>query len=113
MIKISLSCTLFQGHKLAKAKVVGQQLTPYQIIKKASFSLGESPVGLVASGGSFSSLARGKSLFSLSSDRSLRLQRWGQWIAYEDQSSKSIYWYNPGSCTGQWEKPDEVSYSMH
>jgi hypothetical protein len=116
----------FQGHKFAKSRAPP---TPYQIIKKASFtnasdasgaSLG--PMLLPATGPimshnkSFSSphtashkLLKGKSMFSLSAERSLRLQRWGNWIAYEDQVAKTVYWYNPNTLLGQWEKPEEVN----
>jgi hypothetical protein len=65
--------------------------------------------GSVNGMGSAGRLPKGKSMFSLNSERSLRLQRWGNWIAYEDQAAKTIYWYNPSNGSGQWEKPDEVS----
>ena len=53
-----------------------------------------------------------KTLFSLNSNKSLRLKRYGSWIAYEDQStvseSSQIYWYNHNSGEGQWEVPESV-----
>jgi hypothetical protein len=53
-----------------------------------------------------------KNLFSLNSNKSLRLKRYGSWIAYEDQASacdsSDIYWYNHGSGVGQWEVPESV-----
>lgn len=31
---------------------------------------------------------------SLRRERSVRLEHWGDWIAYEDQNEKSVFWYN-------------------
>lgn len=45
---------------------------------------------------------------SLSRDRSIRLEHWGNWIAYEDQNSRSVLWYNHVAQTSQWEPPAEV-----
>lgn len=39
-------------------------------------------------------LARPQSLMSLRRERSVRLEHWGDWIAYEDQNEKSVFWYN-------------------
>ena len=39
----------------------------------------------------------------------MRLQRWGAWIAYEDQETNSVYWYNQSTTKGQWESPPEVA----
>lgn len=53
-----------------------------------------------------------KNLFSLNSNKSLRLKRYGSWIAYEDQGSTDtadIYWYNHSSGEGQWEVPASVA----
>ena len=56
-----------------------------------------------------------KNLFSLNSKKSLRLKRYGSWIAYEDQGGSDtggtadIYWYNHGSGQGQWQVPDSVA----
>jgi ankyrin repeat protein len=57
-----------------------------------------------------------KSMFSLKANKSLRLQRWGSWIAYEDTTpdgSEKIYWYNHRTNEGQWEKPDSVEKLMN
>ena len=57
-----------------------------------------------------------QSLFSLKHNRSLRLQRWGSWIAYEDQGGGAgsstgcnVYWYNQRTGVGQWDKPEKVA----
>ena len=48
-------------------------------------------------------------MYSLNHTKSLRLQRWGSWIAYEDQENKDkTYWYNQRTGQGQWEKPEKV-----
>ena len=52
-----------------------------------------------------------KNLFSLNSSKSLRLKRYGSWIAYEDQGgddTASIYWYNHSTGEGQWNVPATV-----
>jgi len=48
-------------------------------------------------------------MFSLKTNNSLRLVKWGDWLAYEDQVSNKIYWYNHNLGVGQYEKPDEGS----
>lgn len=56
--------------------------------------------------------AKVKNLFSLNSNKSLRLKRYGSWIAYEDQGSgetADIYWYNHSSGQGQWAVPESVA----
>ena len=50
-----------------------------------------------------------KSLFSLKTKKTMKMQRWGAWIAYEDNSTHNIYWYNHEELRGQWEKPEEVT----
>ena len=61
----------------------------------------------------FLSQAKAGHLFSLSNQKSLRLKRWGSWIAYEDQnSSNKTYWYNHKTGTGQWSMPDSVHPMM-
>ena len=50
-----------------------------------------------------------QSFFSLKKNKTMRLQRWGAWIAYEDQETNSIYWYNQSTTKGQWETPPEVA----
>jgi hypothetical protein len=52
-------------------------------------------------------------MFSLKKNKSLRLQRWGSWIAYEDQDdSAKVYWYNHTTNEGQWERPESVAKLM-
>lgn len=50
-----------------------------------------------------------QSMFSLRAVKSLRLQKWGDWIAYHDQSSKTVFWYNHKTNAGQWEQPQQVT----
>merc|ERR1711871_1852892 len=50
-----------------------------------------------------------QSFFSLKKNKTMRLQRWGPWIAYEDQETKQVYWYNQSTSQGQWETPAEVA----
>jgi hypothetical protein len=47
-------------------------------------------------------------MFSLRSNRTMRLQRYGPWIAYHDPGSHSVFWYNHEQSKGQWETPDIV-----
>lgn len=35
----------------------------------------------------------------------MRLKHWGDWIAYEDQNARSVFWYNHVAKTSQWETP--------
>jgi hypothetical protein len=53
-------------------------------------------------------MSKAKSLFSLNKNKSLRLQRYGSWIAYQDQDANSTYWYNHKTGTGQWNAPDKI-----
>ncbi|CAM9456155.1 unnamed protein product [Hapterophycus canaliculatus] len=55
-----------------------------------------------------SSLVRPQSLMSLSRERSVRLEHWGDWIAYEDQNEKSVFWYNHVEDKSQKEAPSGV-----
>lgn len=50
-----------------------------------------------------------QSMFSLRAVKSLRLERWGAWIAYHDQQSQTVFWYNHESNEGQWNKPEQVT----
>eukprot|EP01041_Mallomonas_annulata_P005527 gene5527-11136_t len=90
------------GHKQVTHMLAASQ--PYEIIKK----LGNDSI-------SHADLTPGKlqSLFSLTDDRSLRLERFGSWIAYEDQSTQSTYYYNHRTRTGQWEVPDKLKRLHH
>ncbi|CAM9505470.1 unnamed protein product, partial [Heterosigma akashiwo] len=45
-------------------------------------------------GGGRSGLAKQKSLWSIKNGRSVRLQQFGVWIAFEDQNTGQVYWYN-------------------
>jgi hypothetical protein len=73
-----------------------------------------------------------QSMFSLRANRTMRVQRYGQWIgkwkhtfdfvvinfviisiiyftlAYHDPGSHSVFWYNHEQSKGQWETPDAV-----
>lgn len=53
-----------------------------------------------------SSVVRPQSLMSLSRERSVRLEHWGDWIAYEDQNEKSVFWYNHVEDKSQRETPN-------
>lgn len=53
-------------------------------------------------------MKRIKSWFSLSNNRSVRLQHFGSWIAYEDQDTNATYYYNHRTGEGQWEEPEKV-----
>jgi ankyrin repeat protein len=84
----------------------------YNIIKKkSSFSLnnGSASGGAGGTGAVPKGLKHVQSMFSLKTQKSLRVQRWGEWIAYEDQQTNHIYWYNHAKGEGQWEKPEEVA----
>lgn len=80
-----------EGHKLVK-----QNTGSYDIVKTNNKS----------DGGSLKSMP---SMFSLKTNKSLRLQKWGAWIAYEDQENKTVYYYNTNTSKGQWEMPAEVA----
>lgn len=36
-----------------------------------------------------------QSMFSLRTNKSMRLQKYGAWIAYHDTQSDQMFWYNP------------------
>ena len=40
--------------------------------------------------------------------KTLRMEKWGCWIAYHDPQSQQIFWYNHETSCGQWEVPAEV-----
>lgn len=50
-----------------------------------------------------------QSMFSLRANKSMRLQRFGAWIAYHDTQSASVFWYNHETSEGQWEEPAQVA----
>jgi ankyrin repeat protein len=71
-----------EGHK--KAKLALEAGAADKIVNSAditSISHGEDP-----------SLVKQKSMWSLRRGRSMRLQQWGDWIAYEDQETHSLFW---------------------
>ena len=90
-----------EGHRQVKQLGGDQQ---YQIIKKQ-----EAGGGLDGRQSSFRTLQHAQSMFSLKANKSLRLQKWGQWLAYEDPANpQALYWYNHATSTGQWTMPTEV-----
>jgi hypothetical protein len=50
-----------------------------------------------------------QSMFTLRDNSTMRLQRYGCWIAYYDPTgTNNIFWYHSEKGTGQWEMPEEV-----
>ena len=49
-----------------------------------------------------------QAVFSLNSNKTMRLKRYGPWIAYHDPASEMVFWYHSQLGTGQWETPEEV-----
>ena len=49
------------------------------------------------------------SMWSSRREKSMRLQQYGNWIAYEDKVLKTVFWYNSSTMESQWDKPDEVT----
>ena len=106
-----------QGHRRVKEEesekksrdggLAADNESSYNIIKKKSFSSKDS--GALGGGDVPKGLKHVQSMFSLKTQKSLRVQRWGDWIAYEDQQTSHIYWYNHSKGCGQWEKPEEVA----
>jgi len=45
--------------------------------------------------------------------KSLRLLHLGSWIAYEDQTAASTYYYNHKTGKGQFEMPEKVKNLKH
>ncbi len=53
--------------------------------------------------------AHNMSMFSLKNAKSMKLQRYGNWIAYYDADNPfAIFWYNHETTQSQWETPLEV-----
>lgn len=77
-----------EGHKLVKEGLMSpnKEKETYDIIKKnMSDTINPTDKG---------NLSRAKSLFSLkNNNKSLRLQKWGSWIAYEDQLHCKLFYY--------------------
>jgi len=97
-----------EGHKQAK--------DTYEIVKRQQRA--DDPLAAAASASASNLLALGstpkglkdtKSFFSLKKNKTMRLQRWGAWIAYEDPDTRQTYWYNQSTSSGQWETPPEVA----
>jgi hypothetical protein len=49
-----------------------------------------------------------QSMFSLKKNKTMRVKKWGTWIAYVDEETHKTYWYSQSLNTGQWEMPPEV-----
>lgn len=117
-------CTavVFQGHKHAKTDASGEA---YEIVRKAgkatdtetalsaaTASTSSSAVAASASAsasGSGGNLKTAASMFSLKTNKSLRLRKWGSWIEYVDQQTNNVYWYNHRTGEGQFEMPAKVA----
>ncbi len=95
-----------EGHRQVKAAESAGEEASYEIIKKKSSFSGAANA---MNGGGGGGLKHVQSMFSLKTNKSLRLQRWGEWIAYEDQQTDKVYWYNSVTSKGQWEKPQSVA----
>ncbi|CAM9473319.1 unnamed protein product [Chrysoparadoxa australica] len=80
-----------EGHKKCK-EVLTDTGDSYEIVKPAQAA----------------TLEKTGSMWSLRRGRSVRLQQYGDWIAYEDQNVSSVFWYNHVTQTTQWQKPEEV-----
>ena len=72
-----------EGHK--RCKQVLTEGEPYEIIRKA-------PRAAPAEGAAQQDLKRSDSHWSLRRGRSMRLQQWGSWIAYEDPNLDTLFW---------------------
>lgn len=84
-------------------------ITPMSLLlttRDGNTAAGSSSLNLLGNEPS-SGLARIQSMFSMK-NKSLRLQKWGSWIAYEDYQTHRLYWYNHETSKGQWEMPDQV-----
>ena len=106
-----------EGHRSVKKYEMGQIAMKGQLGGGSGNSLHSNGSGGSAGpslGGSHNrsftgggSLSRPRSIFSMK-NASVRLQRWGSWLSYEDPQSKKEYWYNSKTGVGQFEKPDKV-----
>jgi len=83
-----------EGHKQVKQAV--ENKNEYEIIQKTKTKLKPSDVKRI------------DSHWSLRRNRSMRLQQYGSWIAYEDPELHSVYWYNVHSKESSWERPEAV-----
>ena len=112
------SALLYQGHRNVKQRA-SDASAPYEIVRKLQTAESSTanksssrPTSSASASASTSakgkSLARPSSVFSMK-NQSMRLQRWGSWIAYEDKQTNTVYWYNHRTKSGQWEKPEKVA----
>jgi hypothetical protein len=63
----------------------------------------------LSTSGKTANKAHSMSMFSLKNARSMKLQRYGHWIAYYDAENPfAVFWYNHETSDGQWETPLEV-----
>lgn len=99
-----------EGHRKAKAalkeamaatkKAPDMEEELYEIVKLAGAANGTNKG---------SKLSHVKSLWSLQRGKSMRLQQWGDWIAYEDQTEGGRqFWYNHVSKATCFSTPEEV-----
>ncbi len=58
-------------------------------------------------------LEKQASMWSMRRGSSIRLEQWGDWIAYEDEATHAIFWYNHITQDTQWERPDDVEMLQH
>ncbi len=58
-------------------------------------------------------LKKQTSMWSMRRGSSIHLQQWGDWIAYKDEATHAIFWYNHITQDTQWERPDEVEMLQH
>ena len=85
-VMIAVSAVKSQGRKGHKrCKQVLTEGEPYEIIRKA-------PRAAPAEGAAQQDLKRSDSHWSLRRGRSMRLQQWGSWIAYEDPNLYTLFW---------------------
>jgi len=84
-----------KGHdSVLKARSTNQ---PYQIIRGSNSVPENKSLGV-----------KKTSMFSLNGGKTLRMEKWGCWIAYHDPHSQQVFWYNHETASGQWEVPAEV-----
>lgn len=85
-------CVRDQGHKRCKEVLTDDP----ERVSPQEGEMANSPLG------------RPESMWSLRRGRSVRLEHWGDWIAYEDQNAQSVFWYNHVAQTSQWEAPADI-----
>ena len=80
----SIRCSSSAGRS-KRCKQVLTEGEPYEIIRKA-------PRAGPGDGAAQQDLKRSDSHWSLRRGRSMRLQQWGSWIAYEDPNLDTLFW---------------------